>query len=116
MHWFDEVMVKSGRFGPSAILLASVGGDRDEGHLLKREIATKPASDFKAVKLGESDIEQDDVRLKLQGEFKGGMAIRRGPHLKTGVPQQDCTGTDDIEVVVHDEDTDCRKCLLAVEG
>ena len=66
VHGLDEVMVESGRFGPVAILLGSVGGDRDEGHHRKREIGTKPAGDLIAIKAGEPDIEQSDLRMKLR--------------------------------------------------
>jgi len=115
VQWLDKVMVKSSRFDTAAVLLASVGGDRDEGRLLKREIGTKPSSDFIAVKVGEPDIEQGDLRLKLRGEFKGVVAVRRGSHFKTSVPQQDGAGTNDVETIVHDEHSDSLKCLVVVE-
>src|SRR4051812_23904171 len=61
----DDVVVESVCASLAPILILAVAGQRDEGDLIQIRRRAQLPRDFKTAKTRQSEVEQDDVRVKL---------------------------------------------------
>src|SRR5882724_3271970 len=72
----DEVQVAPGLLREAPVVVAAIGGDRNDAHAATVLVA-QTARDFEAVQAGQPYVEQDDIGTQTPSHFDGRRTARR---------------------------------------
>jgi hypothetical protein len=83
-HGFNEEVIEADRHRPRAGLLGRKAGEGDESHRLEFGVCSQAASDLKAIDIGQSDVEQSELRFKLGSDLECLESTERGRDVESG--------------------------------
>jgi hypothetical protein len=100
---FDEVSVEVGLLGELAVMGLAVAGHGDDEGGGEAGLA-HGAAGFVAIEFGEADIEEDDMRVAVEGKLDGLLAVVCGVDFMSFEAQEECHAFGGVAVVIDDED------------